>query len=78
MATGVGGFILPGNKVDVLVTMNDDQREIRGNLSTLTLLENVEIMAVDSRIDPPAENKVDVKEMRSVTLLLHSRSRRPV
>ena len=69
VATGVGGFILPGNKVDVLVTMNDDQREIRGNLSTLTLLENVEILAVDQRIDSPAENKVDVKEMRSVTLL---------
>jgi pilus assembly protein CpaB len=69
VATGVGGFVLPGNRVDVLVTMNDDQREIRGNLSTLTLLENVEIIAVDARIDAPAENKVDAKEMRSVTLI---------
>jgi pilus assembly protein CpaB len=70
VATGVGGFILPGNKVDVLVTMNDDGRESRHSQSTSTLLENVEIIAVDQRIEAPAENKVDAKEMRSVTLLV--------
>src|SRR5262249_16299494 len=37
---------------------------------TTTLLHDVEILAVDQRIDAPAENKVDVKEMRSVTLLV--------
>ena len=70
VATGVGGFVLPGNKVDVLVTMNDDGRETRNGQSTLTLLENVEIMAVDQTIEAPAANKVDAKEMRSVTLLV--------
>jgi Flp pilus assembly protein CpaB len=30
----------------------------------------VEILAVDQRIDAPADNKVDIKELRSVTLLV--------
>ena len=72
VATGVGGFVLPGNKVDVLITMNDESRgDTQLGSSTLTLLENVEILAVDQRIDAPAENKVDAKEMRSVTLLVN-------
>jgi pilus assembly protein CpaB len=70
VATGVGGFVLPGNKVDVLITMKEEFGETQNNASTLTLLENVEILAVDQRIDAPAENKVDAKEMRSVTLLV--------
>src|SRR5205823_733571 len=88
VATGVAGFILPGNKVDVLLTVNvegggstrtppagrDGQRdraepalvdllqnvetwswawkaETRLTGSTTTLLQNVEILAVDQRVD---------------------------
>jgi pilus assembly protein CpaB len=71
VASGVGGFILPGNKVDVLLTVStlhaDDKT---GGGSTTTLLQNVEILAVDQRVHAPADNKVDVKELRSVTLLV--------
>ena len=81
IATGVAGFILPGNKVDVLLTVDDvsgiTKVGIQGssgggssNASTITLLQNVEILAVDQKTAAPAENKIDAKELRSVTLLV--------
>jgi pilus assembly protein CpaB len=65
VASGVAGFILPGNKVDVLLTM-----EGRHGSITTTLVQNLEILAVDQRIDPPADNRVDPSQLRSVTLLV--------
>jgi pilus assembly protein CpaB len=81
IATGVAGFILPGNKVDVLLTVLDISgitpagmpATVGGggsNASTTTLLQNVEILAVDQKTAAPAENKMDAKELRSVTLLV--------
>ena len=71
VASGVAGFMLPGNKVDVLLTLGaGGPADISGGGSTSTLLQNVEILAVDQKIDAPAENRMDPKEMRSVTLLV--------
>jgi pilus assembly protein CpaB len=70
IASGVAGFVLPGNKVDVLLTMTGDANDGTGGGSTTTLLQNLEIMAVDQRIDAPAENKMDANQLRSVTLLV--------
>ena len=71
VATGVAGFILPGNKVDILLTMNNTGVDDRtGGGSTITLLQMVEILAVDQRTDAPQDNKIDSKELRSVTLLV--------
>ena len=71
VAQGVAGFILPGNRVDVLLSMGDigGSNETGGG-STTTLLQNVEILAVDQKMDAPADNKVDTKDLRSVTLLV--------
>jgi hypothetical protein len=65
VASGVAGLIQPGNKVDVLMTSQGD----KGPLST-TLMEDVEILAVDPRIDGPAENRADRNQLTSVTLLV--------
>ncbi len=65
VASGVAGFVLPGNKVDVLLTV-----EARGGSVTTTLVQNLEILAVDQRIDAPADNRVDPSQLRSVTLLV--------
>jgi pilus assembly protein CpaB len=65
VASHVAGFILPGNKVDVLLTATVDSKDI-----VIPLVQDVEILAVDQRVDAPAENKVDVKDLRSVTLLV--------
>jgi len=63
----VAGFILPGNKVDVLLTLTMEGK--RGSMTT-TLLQNLEILAVDQRIDAPVDNRVDPNQLRSVTLLV--------
>jgi pilus assembly protein CpaB len=65
VASGVAGFVLPGNKVDVLLTVEGR----RGSVTT-TLLQNLEILAVDQRIDAPVDNRVDPNQLRSVTLLV--------
>lgn len=70
VAAGVAGFVLPGNRVDVLLTMNGGNEDGTGGGSTTTLLQNVEILAVDQTIDAPAENKVDATHLHSVTLLV--------
>lgn len=70
VATGVAGFILPGNKVDVLWALSQaTQDDQTGGGSTVTLLQNIEILAVDQQIEVPSENRVDTRDLRSVTLL---------
>jgi pilus assembly protein CpaB len=59
---------MPGDRVDVLLTMSSDHNDGTGGGTTTTLLQNVEVMAVDQAVEAPAENKVDLKELRSVTL----------
>jgi len=71
IASGVAGFILPGNRVDVLFTIQSHRADdTTGGGSTKTITENVEILAVDQRIEAPSENKIDVRELKSVTLLV--------
>jgi pilus assembly protein CpaB len=71
VAAGVAGFILPGNKVDVLMTFSGaGTNDFTGGGSTTTLLQNVEILAVDQKVEAPADNKVDSTNLRSVTLLV--------
>jgi pilus assembly protein CpaB len=72
ITSGVAGFVMPGNKVDVLLTVGAQQggEDRTGGGTTTTLLQNIEILAVDQRIDAPVENKVDPNELRSVTLLV--------
>ena len=71
ITSGVAGFILPGNKVDVLLTfVAGGSNDTTGGGSTTTLLQNVEILAVDQRVDAPADNKMDSALLRSVTLLV--------
>ncbi len=70
VAANVAGFVLPGNRVDVLMTLKGRGNDGTGGGSTTTLLQAVEILAVDQRLDAPADNKVDPSELRSVTLLV--------
>jgi pilus assembly protein CpaB len=68
LAAGVAGFVMPGDRVDVLLTMRAEVNDGSGGGSTVTLLQNIEVLAVDQRVDAPAENKVDATQLRSVTL----------
>ena len=57
---GVAGFLLPGNRVDVLGT-----RKANGRANTRTVLQNVKVLAVDQRASRDADEPVVV---RAVTL----------
>jgi pilus assembly protein CpaB len=75
-ATGVAGLLLPGHRVDVVVTWDGQvfdrfnvlarERESR----SIVLLENVEVLAVDTQL-VARDGDVENKEMsRSVTLIV--------
>jgi pilus assembly protein CpaB len=71
LSAGVAGFIMPGDKVDVLLTVTSGRdKDPSGGALTTRLLQNIEVVAVDQRLSAPADNKVDVKDLRSVTLLV--------
>jgi pilus assembly protein CpaB len=58
---GVAGFLLPGNRVDVLAT----RREGRNRAEARTLLQDLKVLAVDQTSAP---NKNDPVIVRAVTL----------
>ena len=58
---GVGGFVLPGDRVDVALTRQVD----KDNASTQVLLQNVRVLAIDQVADERASNPAVAK---SVTL----------
>lgn len=71
---GVAGFVLPGNRVDVILTVSSREiASIAGNYTggggAWTLLQNVEILAADQRLDQQP-NKDQKGGLRSVTLLV--------
>lgn len=61
---GVAGFILPGNKVDILSTKKD---RIANQATTTTLLQNIKVLAVDQEASQEKEKPAIV---RAVTLEL--------
>lgn len=68
VGSGVAGFILPGNKVDVLLTVTDLPSLKETGAMTVSLLQAVEILAVDQQTEIPTSNKMDPQQMHSVTL----------
>jgi pilus assembly protein CpaB len=59
---GVAGFLLPGNRVDVIAARKDSGR---GRALTTTILENLKVLAVDQTASPEKDKPVVV---RAVTL----------
>jgi pilus assembly protein CpaB len=70
--TSAGGFIFPGDRVDLMLTAElavkeeGDERPFR---STETIVRNVRVLATDQRVDAKDENgKQKVEKFSSVTL----------
>ncbi|MFI4867878.1 MAG: Flp pilus assembly protein CpaB [Steroidobacterales bacterium] len=59
---GVAGFLLPGNRVDVVATRKDDHT---GVVSSETILSNIKVLAVDQTA---ATNSSEPVVVRAVTL----------
>ena len=67
IASGVAGFILPGNRVDVLMSGITTAHDVNFKGP---LVQDVEILAVGQLLDAPADRKVDLRVLTSVTLLV--------
>jgi len=63
--SGVSGFVLPGDRVDVLTTV--EQRGVQNDAITKTLLQNVEVLASGQKTDQKDNKPLSVQ---SVTLLV--------
>jgi pilus assembly protein CpaB len=66
---GVAGFVLPGDRVDLLLTREDPSRAERGREGTITdvLLQNIRVLGIDQSASDRQEKPVVVK---AVTLEL--------
>jgi pilus assembly protein CpaB len=56
--SGVGGFILPGDRVDILLTRQLDGRTGKENLATDVLLQNVTVLGIDQLSSEKANEPV--------------------
>jgi pilus assembly protein CpaB len=65
VVSGVGGFVLPRTRVDILATITD--RKDSDNTSTRTILQDVMVLAVDQTFRKKDDDPITVK---SVTLLV--------
>lgn len=65
--TSAGGFILPGDKVDVILTREIDDE----NLVADTILQNIRVLAIDSTTAGEKETK-NLSPKRTATLELNS------
>ena len=62
---------MPDNRVDVLLTTRDHGIDNgTGGGATTTLLQNVEVLAVDRRLDKEEDGETELTEPKSVTLLV--------
>ena len=65
--TGAGGFVLPNDHVDVIMTRTDDQQGGTGFI-TETILENVRVLAIDQTIEEKDGEAVVVGETATLQL----------
>ena len=63
--SGVSGFVLPGDRVDVLVTV--DNHRVNEDAITRTILQNIEVLAAGQKTEQRDNKPITVQ---SVTLLL--------
>ncbi len=54
-SASVAGFVRPGDRVDVLVNVSGNANDDTGGGFTTTLLQSVEIVAIDRMLDPDAD-----------------------
>jgi len=69
--TSAGGFVIPGDSVDVILTRRDHAAEKRGAGETFvseTILSNVRVLAIDQTVDDPDGQKTMIG--KTVTLEL--------
>jgi len=69
--TGVGGFILPNDRVDVLLTRRDAEAQRRGGTDGFvseTILQDVRVLAIDQTVEEKNGQKVVVGKTATLEL----------
>lgn len=69
--TGAGGFIVPGDHVDVILTHRDRQTQRRGGGETYvseTIIKNVRVLAIDQTIEDKNGQKVVIGKTATLEL----------
>jgi pilus assembly protein CpaB len=69
--TGVGGFILPNDRVDVILTRRDPDAQRRGGTDGFvseTILQDVRVLAIDQTIEEKGGQKVVVGKTATLEL----------
>ena len=65
---GVAGFVLPGTRVDVMVTLDKSPEENRPQAITKTILQNVQTLAAGQQVQRDVEGKPQT--VTAITLLV--------
>lgn len=66
--TSAGGFILPNDRVDVIMTRRNGKKDGKTNYVTETILSNVRVLAIDQTIEDQEGKKVVVGETATLEL----------
>jgi pilus assembly protein CpaB len=67
---GVAGFVVPGTRVDVVVTVNKNQGEGQDETMTRTVVSNVQVLTAGSRFDQEQSRKDGKPVQTSVVTLM--------
>ncbi len=66
--TSAGGFILPNDRVDVIMTRRGNKKDGKMNYITETILTNIRVLAIDQTIEDQDGKKVVVGETATLEL----------
>lgn len=69
--TGAGGFVVPGDHVDIILTHRDRQAEKRNGFETYTsetIIDNVRVLAIDQTVEDKNGQKVVIGKTATLEL----------
>lgn len=66
--TGAGGFILPNDHVDVLLTRREQGQQNSEAITTETILRNIRVLAIDQMVEEKGGQKVVVGKTATLEL----------
>ena len=69
--TGAGGFVVPGDHVDVILTRRDRETEKRNGFETYvseTIINNVRVLAIDQTVEDKNGQKVVIGKTATLEL----------
>ena len=68
--TGAGGFILPNDRVDILLTRQAGERGQRNSYSSSTLLLNIRVLAIDQSVSEADDKTVAIGKTATLEMSL--------